>query len=345
MVEADSEYLKWPDSYGTGYKPCPECPHGKKWAKKLEERKKRCEAFVAERNAIVEKIFPERKPHKKIYHARSEHFTITYNCAKRAGKGMKCDEHTVGWMLLAWMEDTYDLFEDFCGVEYDDKGVPKPKLEYWDDQPRTFYLWASVDSQKKAAQALGSVNNTTSFVYKPFFCTLVEHQFSEHTDHYVVHHAFQLLLDGLEPWRDRSIPEWLINAAGNWAEWELFSECNIAAIGEGMTPWDISIPFLGWPSIIYKRVRSKDVIPFAELARMNIKELKGKHRVQAFAILDYLYTVHGGKKMYKFLVRLKETKDQFKAISDVYELNSMELDEAWQEWVLDYYKRYRHRKR
>ncbi len=332
---ADSEYAKYPDCYGTGYRPCPVCG-GKKWKEELAKRKERCEALIKERAAVMKKIFPDGKlPRRKIYHARSKHFTITYNCKARAGKRFKFDDHTVGWLMLAQLEDAYKLFMKFVGAEKDEE------LKFWDDQPRCFYLWFDQATQLKCSQALAGMANPVSTVYKPFFCSMVENEFSEHTDHYLVHHAFQLLVDGLEPWRDRAIPEWFINGVGNWAEYELFQECNIAAIGEGMTPWDISIPFLGWPQIIRKMIKEKKIQPLASYAKCNIRELTADLRVQSYGIIDYLYRVYGGKKMRQFIVRMKETKDQFRALRDVYGLSPGELDEKWQAWAL---KEYKHRK-
>jgi hypothetical protein len=335
---ADSEYKRFPDSMGTGYKPCTNCPRGKKWQEELNARKDRCEALITERAEKMKLMFGDKPPRKQTYHAKSQHFIITFNCKDRNGLGMKCDSITVGWMLLSHMENTYNLFMKFIAREENEE------IKFWEDQPRCFYLWSDRDEQIRAAQALGGVFNEVSFVFRPFYCSMVENEFAEHTDHYIVHHSMQLLLDGMEPSEPRSIPEWLINGIGNWAEWQLFEECNIAAIGEGMRRDEISIPFLGWPSIITKMIKSKQIKPFAEYANCNIKELTSELRVQSFGIIDYLYVFYGGKKMRQFLTRLKETKDQFKTLREVYELTPEMLDDKWQEWALEDYKKYKSRK-
>ncbi len=330
---ADSHYTEYPDCYGTGYKPCPSCG-GAKWKEELAKRKEACEVLIKERAVVMNKIFPDGKlPRRTVYHAKSKHFTITYNCKERAGKNLKFDQHTIGWLMLANLEDAFNLFLPFVGAEKEEE------LSFWDDQPRCFYLWFDQAAQLKCSQALTGAENGVSMVYRPFFCTIAENEFSEHTDHYLVHHAFQLLVDGLDPSTERSIPEWFINGVGNWAEYEIFTECNIAAIGEGMTPWDISIPFLGWPAIIRKMIKDKKIVPLASYAKCNIKELTADLRVQSYGIIDYLYRVHGGKKMRQFLIQMKETKDQFRALQTVYEMSSGDLDEKWQAWADEAYKK------
>jgi len=327
---ADVSYAEYPCCYGTGFVPCTACG-GKKWREFLATYKEESDKLIVDRNAVIKKIFGE-KPPRKIYSAKTKHFILTCDIKERS-EGLKFTAQNVSWLMLARLEKAYDQFLKFVGAE------KEGDVKFWEDQPRCFYIWLTADEQKQASQSLTGITNEVSTVYKPFFTSMVENEFDGHTHHFLVHNAFHLLSEGMEPWADRAIPEWMGEGISNWGEQYLFMEVSIGCIGEGMTPWDINVPLTDWRALVLKMIKEKKTIPLGNYAKCNIKELTTDQRVQSFAIVDYIYSLDNGKKMNAFLVRLKETKDQFRAIKEVLDCSSSELDEKWVAWASEAYKK------
>lgn len=156
---------------------------------------------------------------------------------------------------------------------------------------------------------------------------------------HIVHHMAHLLLSNLNPpqWLGNRGHGWVDEGVAHWFEDKLTDKCANFCFEEVLLQPGANFKAGRWRTPVRKMVDEGKCRSFAELAQLGSDQLTFPDHAQAFAYVDFLIATHGGKALGKLVGLLKEKKPIGEALQQVYQLNPLTIETAWQAWVKENY--------
>ena len=309
---------------GTGWVDCEKCENeaGEAW---LAERRRTQAEHAASLATYDEQM------DRALRKAKSEHFVIVWEIDKLKVDKRLRDAHEMLHLTIDRMER---LYADYCAI------FGATDREFAQDV--VVLVWSLEQDQRQSSAAFcgnESANGVKLLGSSAVYSVCGSRQRfrgDEELHRNLVHSVAHLLLAHQEP------SNWLGNRKGGWAdagvahffEMRYFGLCDNYCYQEV----DSNRDFKGgdWKPAVRKMVALDDVPPIALVFEQNTDTLTLPQHAVSFSYVDYLIALDGAKagRLFRRLREREETRD---ALRDVFEMNVLELEQRWKEWVLDTY--------
>jgi hypothetical protein len=151
----------------------------------------------------------------------------------------------------------------------------------------------------------------------------------------IVHNVTHLLLSNMQNsvWLGNRKHGWIDEGLAHWFEDKITGKCTNFCFEEVLMQPGIGFKNGRWRAPVRQLVDAGKLKSFAELSALNTDQLEMQDHAHAFACIDWLLTVHGGPKFRDFLRLLKKEKTTRDALQEIYGLNPLTFDPAFQAWV------------
>lgn len=156
---------------------------------------------------------------------------------------------------------------------------------------------------------------------------------------HIVHHTAHLLLSNLNPpqWLGNRGHGWVDEGVAHWFEDKVTGKCANFCFEEVLLHPGENFKAGRWRTPVRKMVDEGRCRSFAELAQLGSDQLTFPDHALAFAYVDFLIATRGGKALGRLVGLLKQKKAIGEALQEVYQLNPLTIETAWQAWVKENY--------
>ena len=151
----------------------------------------------------------------------------------------------------------------------------------------------------------------------------------------LVHNVTHLLLSNLTPpaWLGNRGHGWIDEGVAHWFEDDVTGKCANFCYEELLLQPGAGFKGGRWRAPIRRLVEAGELASFAELSAKNTDQLDFQDHAHAFACVDFLLTAHGGKKLARFVVLLKQGTTTRDALQQVYGTDPLAFDTNFTAWV------------
>ena len=272
----------------------------------------------------------EREP-ETLRKAESEHFVLVWEM-----EGMKVDrkrlnEHQMMHLTLDRLEQ---VFDDYLAAfqagahEFTKKSVVL--VWYLDsDQVQSSLRFCST-SAKNGVKLLGATPRYSVCANKQFF------RDDEELHRNLAHSVGHLLLSHQRPsqWIGDKKYGWADEGVAHWFEDRYFGICTNYCYQEANTNVDFKSG--KYKLAVRKMVATDDCPPVALVFSRTTQDLTLPEHAVSFSYVDYLITLDG-KKFNQMMKRLRQKVPTRDALKECFEMNPLQFEEKWREWVLATY--------
>ena len=309
---------------GTGWVDCPHCEN----------------VAVQERLATKRELIPslaegvsyfEVELGRPLMVAESPHFVLVWDVEKmKVGKKLVAGHD----LLHRYVDHLERLYSDYASIlQVEDSAFEKKsRVLVWSnfDQHREASLRYCRMAAHAGVRLMGAEPTYSVPAVKKLFAN------EELLRRNIVHCATHLLLSHQRPshWMGKSKGGWADAGLAHWFEYRYFEICDNYCYQESDTAAGVRAG--NWKPLVRKLVAKDEAPSLAGLFQQNTESLSLDQHCIAFSLIDYLIALDG-KQLDRLLIRLRQKVPTRDALAEIYEINPIQLQQTWRDWVLANY--------
>ncbi len=305
-----------------------------------EVRRQTARDWLAERREAVD----EYTGGKGIMHCETAHVDLTFSFRGATVDKTKLDGHRLMHLYAQRIEQLRNEFMQL--LELADSDFPDEQPEAGVSARLHVYMFEELwDHRKIAPRATGIGAGSAgvklmgvSLVYSMYRDGRVLPD-DEAVHRSIVHNVTHLLLSSMKPtmWLGNRKHGWIDEGLAHYFEYRVDGHCTNFCYEEvGISP---GAGFKGgkWRVALRKQLEAGALRKFTELYQKNSDQLDFEAHAHAFAWVEFLIAVHGGRKFADFVRWVKRTVPTREALRRVYGFGPLEFDQPFAAWVRETY--------
>lgn len=294
----------------------------------LERRRELVQAFRQERRTRIDDL----SKGQPLLHLRSAHVDLAYGVRPLTVGTEKLDTHAGMHLYADRIEQLREQFLALFGAESRAQPARLQVLMCRDQQSHQ-----TLSPHFTGISGSGSTG-TKQMGVDAVYCMWHDLRSMPDDDalhRNIVHNVTHLLLANLAPaaWIGNRGHGWVDEGLAHWFEDRITGKCTNFCYEEVLLQPGAGFKGGRWRVPVRRLVDAGDLLSFPELSTKNTDQLEFRDHAHAFALVDHLLAVHGGRKFAAFVVLLKQGRPTREALQQTYATNPLVLDEDFKAWV------------